>query len=66
MKNAKYELRDEYTAGDFPRLQRGQFLHEAAAADIDNAWVYEAQRRLRAYECGLTQGVPAEEVLGPF
>lgn len=42
------------------------FFHEAAAADIDSAWADEAQRRLRAYECGLTQGVLAEEVLGPF
>ncbi len=34
--------------------------------EINRLWVEEAMRRLTAYRAGLTQGVPAEEVLGHF
>jgi putative addiction module component (TIGR02574 family) len=34
--------------------------------DIDRAWAEEALRRLDAHKRGLTQGIPAEDVLGPF
>ena len=34
--------------------------------DIDRAWAEEALSRLDAYKRGLTQGIPAEDVMGPF
>jgi len=32
----------------------------------DRVWAEEALRRLDAYKRGQTQGIPAEDVLGPF
>jgi putative addiction module component (TIGR02574 family) len=35
-------------------------------ADLDRIWIEEAERRLAAYRSGRTQGIPAEDVIGPF
>jgi len=34
--------------------------------DLDHVWLEEAERRLAAHGSGLVQGVPAEDVVGPF
>jgi putative addiction module component (TIGR02574 family) len=33
---------------------------------IDRMWIEEAERRLAAYRAGRVQGIPAEDVVGPF
>lgn len=34
--------------------------------DLDRIWIEEAERRLAAYRSGRVQGIPAEDVVGPF
>lgn len=34
--------------------------------DLDRNWLEEAERRLAAYRSGLVQGIPAEDIVGPF
>ncbi|MBN8443705.1 MAG: addiction module protein [Thauera sp.] len=34
--------------------------------EIDRLWREEAARRLAAYRTGTIEGIPAEDVLGPF
>jgi putative addiction module component (TIGR02574 family) len=34
--------------------------------DLDRIWIEEAERRLAAYRSSRVQGVPAEDIVGPF
>jgi putative addiction module component (TIGR02574 family) len=38
-------------------------LPEECQDEISAAWATEAERRLRAYDQGLTKGIPADEVM---
>ena len=45
-----------------------ELLHSLDRPDpeLDRLWIEEAERRLAAYRSGRVQGVPAEDVVGPF
>ena len=45
-----------------------QVLHSLDRPDpiIDRVWIEEAERRLAAYRAGKVQGIPAEDIVGPF
>ena len=45
-----------------------ELLHslDRPSLDLDRMWLGEAERRLAAYRSGLVQGVPAEDIVGPF
>lgn len=40
-----------------------QSLEGEAQAEIDQAWIEEAERRIQAYEQGLAKAIPADEVM---
>jgi putative addiction module component (TIGR02574 family) len=45
-----------------------EVLHSLDRPDpiIDRLWIEEAERRLAAYRDGKVQGIPAEDIVGPF
>jgi putative addiction module component (TIGR02574 family) len=45
-----------------------ELLHSLDRPDpeLDRIWIEEAERRLAAYRSGRVQGVPAEDIVGPF
>jgi hypothetical protein len=50
---------------DQPEISAGKGATQPSAlADVDNAWLEEAERRLEAHRGGRVQGIPAEDVVG--
>lgn len=60
------------TALKLPPKERFELIDELLHSldhpdpDLDRIWIKEAERRLAAYRSGRVQGVPAEDILGPF